>query len=73
MSEPSLEELFEGSNVKLANQIIHKHTLADLIESTEIFYNYMFENYTKFEPWQREIVGRNLKHLKLLNQKLGYE
>lgn len=72
MDEQTIEQLFLDSP-KLASQLINKNTLATLIEDTSTLYNYMLKYPKHSEIWQKEIVRQNLKYLRILNQRLGYE
>lgn len=63
-----------ASNIKTANDIINRNVLNDLIETTEGLHQYISENpNAKFEPWHKGVIGDNLRALRKLRQKLGYE
>lgn len=72
MSEQNIDQLFL-ENTKLANQLVNKRTLASLIEDTEELHDYLVQHSKESDNWQKSIIRRNLKHLKILNQRLGYE
>lgn len=58
---------------KIPEQIIDRKVLETLIEETEGLYENICVNSHKFEPWHKQVVGHNLKALRLINQRLGYE
>ncbi len=62
-----------AENIKTPEQIISKRTLADLIDKTDELYREMCHS-TEIESglW-RGVVIDNLRELRKINQRLGYE
>lgn len=71
--DKAVSELAE--NIKTPEQIISKRTLASLIEETEELYQQVRRSRTppQWESWQLKVIGDNLRELRKINQKLGYE
>lgn len=60
-------------NIKTSEQIIDKGLLKMLIEDTEGLLGNISANPYKFENWHIMVIKNNLRALKLINQRLGYE
>lgn len=78
MSEKDSEfDKFAGElieNIKTPEMLITRRTLAALIESNEDMHKCLCEEArTEKELICKDLIGTTLKHLKLINQRLGYE
>lgn len=78
MSEKDSEfDKFVGEligNIKSPEMLITRRTLAYLIEASEEMHQSLcIETKTERESECKALIGTTLKHLKLINQRLGYE
>ena len=73
-SLPGRGELEIRSRLADPNNVpINRRILDDLIEDTADLHSHLcLLRNAPFEPWHKEVVGRNLKEWQKLKQKLGY-
>lgn len=62
-----------AESIKVPGQIIDRRVLQTLIEETEELFDNICANPYKFEVWHKKVVSNNLRALRLINQRLGYE
>lgn len=62
-----------AENIKTPEQIVSKDSLADSIREMELLLDDMRQNPTRNEFWYLRVVGDNLRTLRMIYQKLGYE
>lgn len=56
------------------NKLINRRTLDQLIEDTADLHSHLcLLRDAPFEPWHKDVVGRNLREWQKLRQKLGYD